>query len=122
MPVLSRISLAAVLVALTLAAPASAGRSYSTGISMSSKFPAFHGRLSSPYTYCEQNRKLKLYRQRMGADKLLGTALSESDGYWEIPIGRRLTSGSYYATVTARTNAIVGVTCRAAKSPVRFVD
>lgn len=122
MPVLPRVSLAAVLVALALAASASAGRSYSTGISMSNEFPAFHGRLSSPYAYCEQNRKLRLYRQQKGPDKLLDTTLSESDGYWEIPIGRRLTGGSYYATATARTNAVVGVTCRSAKSPVRFVD
>ncbi|HSK49074.1 MAG TPA: hypothetical protein VK889_01125 [Solirubrobacterales bacterium] len=118
-----RRALPLVLVAsLVLAAPAAAGRTYKTTLSMSSKFPAFHGRLSSPYTYCEQNRKLKLYRQRMGADKLLGTALSESDGYWEIPIGNRLIGGSYYATVSARTNAVVGVTCRSARSPLRFVD
>ena len=114
---------AAALASLALAAPASAGRSYSTGISISNEFPAFHGRLSSPYAYCEQNRKLKLYRERTtGPDKLLGTTLSESDGYWEIPIGNRLIGGSYYATVAARTNPVVGVTCRAAKSPVRFVD
>lgn len=119
-----RRALPLVLVAsLVLAAPAAAGRAYETTLSMSSKFPAFHGRLSSPYTYCEQNRRLKLYRERpMAPDKLLGTDVSDSDGSWAIPIGNRLIGGSYYATVSARTNAVVGVTCRAAKSRVLFAD
>jgi len=109
-------------VALLLAAPATAGMTYKTTISMSEKFPAFHGKLHSPYAYCTQNRKVKLYREKMGPDKLLGTDVSESDGIWEIPIGNRLIGGSYYSTVAAKHSAEVGVTCKFAKSRVAVVD
>lgn len=119
------LSIAALAVAaiLALVAPATAGTSYKTSISMSSKFPAFHGQLHSPYTYCTQNRKVKVYREKMsGKDVLLASDLSDSDGSWEAPIGNKLTSGAYYSSVTAKTSAEIGVTCKAAKSKVAVVD
>jgi hypothetical protein len=108
---------------LALVAPASAGTSYETSISMSSKFPAFHGKLHSPFAYCTQNRKVKVYREKMnGKDTLLASDLSDSDGSWEAPIGNKLTSGAYYSSVGAKHSAEIGVTCRAAKSKVATVD
>jgi hypothetical protein len=112
------------IAAALLAAPATAGMTYETTISMSEKFPAFHGKLHSPYTYCTQNRKVKLYRKakRSGPDKLLGSDTSESDGTWSIPIGNRLIGGFYYSTVGRKYSAEVGVTCKSAKSRVAVVD
>ncbi len=113
------LALAAILM---LAAPATAGMSYKTSISMSKKFPAFHGTLHSPYTYCTQNRKVKVYREKNGPDKLLGSDVSESDGSWEADISNKLTSGAYYSSVAAKYSAEIGVTCQAAKSKLVTVD
>jgi hypothetical protein len=116
---IAALALAAILV---LVAPATAGMSYKTTISMSEKFPAFHGKLHSPYTYCAQNRKVKVYREKNGSDKLLASDTSDSDGSWEAPIGNKLTSGAYYSSVTAKYSAEIGVTCQAAKSKLAVVD
>jgi hypothetical protein len=120
--VLSTVALALAAV-VVLVAPATAGTTYKTSISMSSKFPAFHGKLHSPYAYCTQNRKVKVYREKLnGKDVLLASDLRDSDGSWEAPIGNKLTSGSYYSSVAAKHSAEVGVTCKAAKSKVTTVD
>jgi hypothetical protein len=120
--VLSTVALAVTTV-FVLVAPATAGMSYKTTISMSEKFPAFHGKLHSPYAYCTQNRKVKVYREKMnGKDTLLASDVSESDGTWEAAIGNKLTSGAYYSSVTAKYSAEIGVTCQAAKSKLATVD
>jgi hypothetical protein len=118
--VLSVVTITAAI--LALAASASAGMAYETSISISKKFPAFHGKLRSPYTYCTQNRKVRVYRVKNGPDKLLASGISESDGTWEARIGDRLTSGAYYSSVTAKHSAEIGVNCRAAKSKLVTVD
>jgi hypothetical protein len=96
---------------LVPAASAPGANGASTKIVVSLKFPAFHGTLKSPRAGCLGSRGIKLYRQKAGPDKLLGSDRSEDNGKWAIPIGKkRLVSGSYYVTVAARGN------CRAAKS------
>jgi hypothetical protein len=55
---------------------------------------------------------VKLFRKKAGPDKLLGTDRSSPKAKWSIPIGKRLTSGSYYATAPANGR------CRPAKSKV----
>lgn len=105
----------ALLVALSLAVSASGAGSSPTKIIVSLKFPAFHGKLESPRQGCLGSRKVKLYRKKSGPDKQLGTDRSEDNGTWSIPIGKKLTSGSYYATVDARGK------CKGAKSKVNAV-
>jgi hypothetical protein len=122
MPTRTMFSILTVVAVLVLAAPATAGMSYKTTISMSKKFPAFHGKLHSPYAYCTQNRKVKVYRQKDGPDKLLGSDVSESDGTWEADISNKLASGAYYSSVGAKYSAEIGVTCQAAKSKLVTVD
>jgi len=92
-----------------------AGRN-STKIVVSLKFPAFHGTLSSPRKACLGSRKVKMYRQRNGKTKLLGRDTSEDNGKWKIPVGKNLTSGTYYATVAKRGK------CKAAKSKTLTID
>jgi hypothetical protein len=120
MPVRRRALLAVLVIAafgaLLPVVSASGASSYPTKIVVSLKFPAFHGTLRSAKGACLKSRTVKLYRKKSGPAKLLGTDKSEDSGKWSIPIGKRLTPGSYYATVGAHGK------CKAAKSKVNSVD
>lgn len=105
----------AVAAALLPALATGAGKS-STKIVVSLKFPAFHGKLTSPRQGCLGSRKVKLYREKSGKKKQLGTDTSEDNGKWAIPVGKNLSSGAYYATVASRGK------CKAAKSQVLTID
>jgi hypothetical protein len=116
----SRRALFAVLVVAAVAAllpalAAGAGKN-STKIVVSLKFPAFHGKLTSPRGACLGSRTVKMYREKSGKKKQLGKDTSEDNGKWAIPVGKNLTSGSYYATVAKRGK------CKAAKSQVLTID
>ncbi len=106
-----------VAVAATLlpALAAGAGKN-STKIVVSLKFPAFHGKLTSPRGACLGSRTVKMYRQKGGKKKQLGKDTSEDNGKWAIPVGKNLSSGAYYATVSQRGK------CKAAKSQVLTID
>ncbi len=106
---------ASAAVLLSVVSAAGAG-SNSTKIVVSLKFPAFHGILSSPRSACLGSRAVKMYRERSGKKKLLGRDTSEDNGKWAIPVGKNLTSGSYYATVAKRGK------CKSAKSKVLSID
>lgn len=108
--------LAVTLVVALLPATSAAGASYSTKVIVSLKFPAFHGKLESGKSACATGRMVKLFRQKSGPDKLLGTDRSNAKARWSIPIGKRLTSGSYYAKAPAKGN------CKSAKSKVLSID
>jgi hypothetical protein len=101
----------AFLAVLLLAVPA-AGASYSTKVIVSLKTPAFHGKLKSARSSCATNRTVKLFREKAGPDKLLGTDKSSAKAKWSIPIGKRLKPGSYYAKAPAKGS------CKAGKSTV----
>jgi hypothetical protein len=110
--------LAVVALAATLALPSlavGAGKKPTT-IVVSIKFPAFHGTLSSPRKACLNGRKVKMYRERNGKKKLLGRGTSNSKGKWKVPVGKNLTSGSYYATVAKNAK------CKGDKSQVLNID
>jgi hypothetical protein len=115
MSVFRRALCAALVVAVAAALPpalaAGAGKN-STKILVSLKFPAFHGKLTSPRQGCLGSRTVKLYREGSGKKKQLGRDTSEDNGKWAIPIGNDLASGAYFATVAKRGK------CKAAKSKV----
>ncbi len=100
------------LAAVLLPAVSPAASSYSTKIVVSIKVPAFHGTLKSGKSACATSRTVKLFREKSGADKLLGTDRSNAKAKWSIPIGKRLTPGSYYAKAPAKGK------CKPAKSKV----
>lgn len=106
-PRFSVLLVVALAVALLPAAPA-AGASYSTKVIVSLKTPAFHGKLKSSRSACTTNRTVKLFREKAGPDKLLGTDRSNAKAKWSIPI--RLKSGSYYAKAPAKGS------CKSGKS------
>lgn len=108
--------LAVALVGALLPAVSAAGSSYSTQIVVSLKFPAFHGTLKSSRGACATGRTVKLFREKSGPDTLLGTDTSNAKTEWLIPIGKKLTSGSYYAKAPAKGK------CKPAKSKVLSID
>ena len=108
----SVVLLLAVLAAALLPAAAAASSGYSTKIVVSLKVPAFHGTLKSGKSACAENRTVKLFRQKPGPDKLLGTDKSNAKAKWSIPLGKKLTAGSYYAKAPAKGS------CKPAKSKV----
>src|SRR5258706_8638346 len=111
--------LAVLVVALAgavLPAASAAGASYSNTIVVSLKFPAFHGTLKSAKSACATGRTVKLFREKSGPDKLLGTDTSNAKTKWSIPLGKRLTSGSYYAKAPSKGK------CKPAKSKVLTID
>jgi len=120
MPVRRRILLAvlavAIAAALLPAVSASGATNYKTKVVVSLKFPAFHGSLTSSRQACLGSRKMKIYREKDGKKKMLGSDTSEDNGKWAIPVGKKLASGSYYATAAKRGK------CRAAKSKVISID
>jgi hypothetical protein len=105
-----------VVAALLPAVSASGAGKNSTKIVVSLKFPAFHGKLTSPRQACLGSRTVKLYREKSGNKKQLGKDTSEDNGKWAIPVGKNLTSGAYYATVAKRGQ------CKATKSQVLTID
>ena len=105
----------ALVVALVPALAAGAGKN-STKIVVSLKFPAFHGKLTSPRSGCLGSRTVKMYREKSGKKVQLGKDTSEDNGKWAIPVGKNLTSGAYYATVAKRGK------CKAAKSQLLTID
>jgi hypothetical protein len=109
-------ALVVLVAAAALPAVALSGGGSPTKIVVSLKFPAFHGKLSSPRRGCLGSREVRMYRQANGRKKLLGRDSSEDNGKWAIPVGTNLRSGSYYATVAKRGQ------CKAAKSQVLSID
>jgi hypothetical protein len=106
-----------VLVGALLPAVAASGASrYGTKVLVSLKFPAYHGSLQSSKQGCLGGRTVKLYRKKAGAVKVLGTDTTSSKGRWSIPVGKRLTSGEYWAQATAHGS------CKAGKSKVLTID
>jgi len=107
------VALAAAL--LPVVSASGAGKN-STKIVVSLKFPAFHGKLTSPRSGCLGSRTVKMYREKSGKKVQLGKDTSEDNGKWAIPVGKNLTSGAYYATVAKRGK------CKAAKSQLLTID
>jgi hypothetical protein len=99
-----------------LAVPATGAAAFKTKIVVSLKFPAFHGKLTSPGKGCLADRRVKMFRERNGKKVLLGRDRSNAKGKWSIPVGKNLTSGAYYAVVAKRGN------CKGDKSSIVPID
>jgi len=108
--------LAALATAALVPAFAAGAGANSTKIVISIKFPAFHGKLTSPRQACLGSRTVKMFRKHSGKTKQLGSDKSEDNGSWAIPVGKNLTSGEYFATVSARGK------CKSSKSKVLTID
>jgi hypothetical protein len=119
--VLAALSLVALVV---VAVPALATQTVkiNSRITLSDNPPAFHGRVKSSKPACEQQRKVKLFKQRSGPDQLLGNDKSDNHGKWKIVVDP-LTPGDYYAKVVRREEGTAGTifVCRGDRSRVATI-
>jgi len=106
------VALAAVCASAFLVFPATGAAAFKTKVVVSLKFPAFHGKLVSKRQSCLGNRRVKMFRERNGKKVKLGSDKSNAKGKWNIPVGKNLKPGTYYATVAKRGN------CKGDKSGV----
>lgn len=111
-PALFAALMIALLTVAVVAGPAPAAQRAGTTVTVSLKFPAFHGTLGSSKAACKSQRTVRLFREKGGPDKLLKSATSNRKGKWTTKIGngRKVPPGSYYVKAVARGN------CRAGKS------
>ena len=92
-----------------------------TRVSISSKFPAFHGRVDSNRARCKRGREVQVLRKRSGGrgPKRLGRDRSMGSGRWTVKV-RNVKSGAYYAK--AKPKMASGSLCKADRSRVVVVD
>jgi hypothetical protein len=92
-------------------------------VTISTNAPAFHGQVKSKNFACERQRKVKLFKQRSGPDKLLGKDKSNNHGKWKIVVDP-LKSGAYYAKLKRREEGTAGTifVCRGDRSKTVVVD
>jgi hypothetical protein len=92
-------------------------------VTISTRFPAFHGQVKSDNHACETGRKVKLFKRRHGPDRLLGHDRTNNNGRWKVEVDP-LRSGAYYAKVTRREEGTAGTiyVCRRDRSRTLVVD
>jgi hypothetical protein len=117
---------ASALVALAATVPAMATQTVhiSSEIKLRNHAPAFHGRIVSDNSACEQGRKVKLFKERRnGGKKLLGITTSDLEGKWAVLVDP-LSSGAYFAVAQKREEGTAGTifVCDRAKSRIVAVD
>lgn len=116
----------AILVVVPSAAASLAARAESkrTNVSISTKFPAFSGAISSKSDVCLKRRSIELLRRSSnGTPKLLGRDFSDSSGRWEVPLDN-VKAGAYYARtkrkVTGKGES--RLVCKPGRSEVVVID
>ncbi len=110
------LALALCAAALLPAAAAVGAKPHKTQVIVSLKFPAFHGSLKSGDDSCLRGRRVKMFRKRGGKTVKLGADTSAAKGKWAIPVGKKLTSGEYFATVAPKGD------CRGGRSKTLTID
>jgi hypothetical protein len=127
-----RAACAVMAIASGIAAPFAGGHvgatpraaEHRTSVKLSSKFPAFSGRVSSGFQRCVSHRRVELYRKGNGGEpKRLGRDRSKSSGHWEVRVDN-VKSGAYYALAKPRSvgSGSKRSICKAGRSPVVVVD
>lgn len=93
---------------------------FASKIRLKNGFPAFHGEVKSDSPDCIANRKVRLFKQTTGADKLLGKDRTDSAGKWEILKNPK--SAVYYAKVNEFAQETPQLVCLADTSKKIAVD
>ncbi len=91
------ITLASVLLTGAVAPAGAQDMPFASKIRLKDGFPAFHGEVKSDSPDCVANRKVRLFKEKSGPDKLLGKARTNAAGKWKIL--KTPKSGVYYAKV-----------------------
>ena len=105
------------------ASPAERVKSRTTGVSISSKFPAFSGAVSSKADSCLKRRRIELLRRSSGDPKLLGRDFSDRTGRWAVPLDN-VKAGAYYARTRRKVKGKgkSRMICKPGRSDVLVVD
>lgn len=104
--------------------PALKTTKYSTTVTLSSKFPAFSGRVSSSSDPCVKRRRIELYEKVSGGGrKRLGKDMSDASGRWAIELDN-VKPGAYYAQAKPKSKRIGGepLICKTGRSETVTVD
>ena len=99
-------------------------KSRETGVSISTKFPAFSGAVSSKSSICLKRRKIELLRRSSDRTaKLLGRDSSDPTGRWEVPLDN-VKAGAYYARTKRKVKGRGGsrTVCKPGRSDVVVID
>jgi hypothetical protein len=121
---------AAVFACAALAAAVAAIPAFATNtvridsrVTISERPPNFHGHVRSDNDACESKRRVKLFRERRGPDKLLGRDRSNDAGRWVEEVDP-LKSGAYYARVVRREEGTAGTifVCKGDRSETVVID
>ena len=110
-PMIRTASLVALSALCVVAASATAGGKAPTTVHFTNLYPTgpdssrYEGSIESPKRACENDRKIKVFKQRSGADKLIGSTRSQPRGQlgyeWVLEVSERLKEGTYYAKAPA---------------------
>jgi hypothetical protein len=84
---------------------------FDSKIRLKNAFPAFHGKVKSDGDMCVANRKVRMFKEKRGEDKLLGKDRTDADGYWEVL--QEPGSGVYYDKVNQYANVSTWLVCLA---------
>jgi hypothetical protein len=111
----------AVLATAAVAAPAAAGISETSTITLDvANFPTFHGKVSSPDRFCHQDRKVTLYAFGTGGKRyVFGTDETNGKGKWELS---EQLDGAITFQARVKASTAKGLRCLADSSPVKSVD
>lgn len=109
------------VVAVGAVAPAAAGTSFESTISIKNSSMGFHGRVQSGNEFCMDNREVRLFRSRLGIDKTLDTTPTDSNGRWQV-LEQPKSGEAYYAKVRPSGSASLMIACRTNSSKVIFID
>lgn len=109
------------IVAVGAVAPAAAGTSFNSTISLRNSSTAFHGKVRSRNPFCVENREVRLFRSRIGIDKTLDTTRADSNGRWQV-LEQPKSGEAYYAKVRPGGSASLMIECQSNLSKVIFID
>jgi len=113
--------LVSVFALAAVAGPVGAVQTFNTKVSISEKYPAFHGQVKSGSAACRIDREVSVYRIRYNQpDKLLGTTRTGPKGNWKFKVS--LITSAYYAYAERKTSASIGFNCRPARSRIVAAD
>ena len=112
--VVGRTLLSAMLIgitALAAVAPSALGRDmpFESKIHLTDRFPAFHGKVKSESDLCVANRKVRMFEQKKGEDRLIGKTRTSSEGKWQVLDDPG--SGVFYAKVDQYSNETLDLSC-----------
>ncbi len=93
---------------------------FESKIRLTERAPFAHGKVQSDSPDCIANRKIRLFKEKSGSDKVIGKTRTGSDGKWTIM--KTPKSGVYYAKVNQYANESTGLYCLPAKSKKVAID